>query len=209
MNFPKIDTPTAIEVKTLHSLRAMPGVRASLVKIKHSVQRLSELHDGTFSEVAKHRHPELTAPAALAAFADELQQFLDAALLHTHDFRLTWETEQRRSVPVISAATRRMFSCHEKAEGLNRRIARADTDVAERRARLSKAGCTAEEAARLVPETDVPALQTQRDALLEEARQLENFIRTKNEADLPSNFHAEWAHTEVEEPLQSQAQVLS
>lgn len=194
MNLPQFKTPAAGEVKQLHGLRALPGVSGSLVKIKHAVHRLAELHDGTLTEFAKHRHPDLPVPAALAAFADELQQFVDAALLHTHEFKLSWENEQRRAVPVVAAATRRMFACHEKAEGLNRRIARADTDLAERRNRLTKAGCSVEEAARLVPATDVPALQTERTALLEEARQLELYIKTKNEADLPPGFREKWVY---------------
>lgn len=202
MNLPQFNQPTADDVKQLHSLRAQPGVRTSLVKIKHAAQRLAELHDGTITEISKHRHHDIPAPAALAAFADELQAYVDAALLHTHEFKLSWENEQRRSVPVVAAATRRMFACHEKAEGLNRQIARADSDVAERRGRLTKAGCSAGEAAKLVPETDVDALQAERQALLAEARQLDLYIKTKNEADLPPGFRETWVLDEVKEPAQ-------
>lgn len=199
MNIPQFTTPTADNVKQLHSLRAQPGVHASLVKIKYAVQRLSELHDGTLTESAKYLHPGLTEAAALAAFADELQEFVDAAIMHTHEFRLSWENEQRRAVPVVAAATRRMFECHEKAEGLNRRITRADSDVSERRGRLTKAGCPPEEVERLVPQIDVPALQAEREALLEEARQLELYIKTKNEADLPTGFRETWVLIEQPE----------
>jgi hypothetical protein len=193
----QLPTPNAADAKQLHSFRALPGVRTSLVKIKHSVQRIAEISDGTVLALAKQQFPDLPSPgAALAALAERLEEVADAVLTHSHAFETEWAEEKRRAAPLVMAATHRMFTCFESAERLNRKVARADSDVQERRERLTKAGCTAEDAAKLVPDIDITALEGEREGLLSEAHQLEKFIKSKDESDLPGDFREKWVYPE-------------
>lgn len=159
-------------------------------EVAHAVSGMSP---AVIVSLAMSRHPEQTAALAFASFRSEVTECLRMLDSSTKGLQDALDAKREQLASVVAAAANRGLEIVQLVSHIDSKIACSQRNDEEKRERLRQAGLTGAELETVSASTDNAELLAKRAALLAENEALQEFLRTRDEQDLPEGF-AEKVH---------------
>jgi len=181
-SLPKIDGALQLLLARTNVIGEVEALRSDIVG------RVTRLQPASIVALAMSRHPEQSAEQALEIFCGEVATFLCALELCSDESQAALEAERDRLAPIVAAAAHRGLDIAARISNIDARIDANQRRNVEKRERLRKAGLTGDELESVASPTDNSELLSERAAMAAENEALQEFLRTRDEQNLPDGF---------------------